>query len=357
VTNNITENGSNKSLLEVNDLVKEYPLAGSGFRRKKLRAVDYVSFVAKPGETLAVVGESGSGKSTIGRCVLNLTSTTQGAIHFRGEKIDNLNERAYKRFRQHLQIVFQSPISSFNPRMKVGEAIKEPLQLRDDLKKADYEAEAIRLLAQVGLEERFLERYPAQMSGGQLQRVGVARALAPRPDLVFLDEPTSALDLSIRGQIVNLLLEQQQKLSLSFILVTHDLRVVEFMADRIAVMYLGQFVEEASGEAIFDQPLHPYTRGLFAAVMIGEDEEQREQRRKLQLRGEVLRLEPGYKGCRLVRRCPFARDGCEAEQTLRQVKPGHWVRCWRAEEVEQELQNTELSEIKDMFAPDQAHDP
>lgn len=324
-------------LLEVNDLVKDYPIGGSGFGNRNLRAVDKVGFAVKPGETLAFVGESGSGKSTIGRCLLNLTETTAGEIKFRGNLIQNLPEKHFRAYRKELQIVFQSPIGSFNPRMKVGDALLEPMQLRDDLEKSQYLGEAKRLMEQVGLEELFLERYPNQMSGGQLQRVGVARALASQPELIFLDEPTSNLDLSIRGQIINLLLDQQEKLGLSYVLVTHDLRVVQFMADRVAVLYLGQCVEMASSKAIFTQTLHPYTRGLFAAIMIGDDDKFREKRRSFQLRGEVLRLEPNYEGCRLIRRCPFSVKSCEQRQELREIKPGHWSRCSRVEEIEHEL--------------------
>ena len=324
-------------LLEVKDLVKDYPLGGSGLSSRSLRAVDKVAFVVNPGETLAFVGESGSGKSTIGRCILKLTETTSGEIKLQGKQIHNLTERHFRAYRKSLQIVFQSPIGSFNPRMKVRDALMEPLQLRDDLAKSEYLDEAKRLMGQVGLEERFLERYPNQMSGGQLQRVGVARALAPRPELIFLDEPTSNLDLSIRGQIINLLLDQQEKLGLSYILVTHDLRVVQFMADRVAVLYLGQCVEMASSEAIFAQTLHPYTRGLFAAIMLGEENGDRKRRRSVQLKGEVLRLDANYEGCRLIRRCPFSVKSCEQIQELREIKPGHWSRCSRVEEIEHEL--------------------
>jgi oligopeptide/dipeptide ABC transporter ATP-binding protein len=319
-------------ILDVVGLIKEYPLGEGFLAGQTLRAVDDVSFVARRGQTLAMVGESGSGKSTIGRCLLNLTKTTEGTIRFQGQAIQGLNERSYRPFRKHIQIVFQSPISSFNPRMQVGEALKEPLRLRNDLAEGDYREQVVELLQQVGLTDRFVDLFPSQMSGGQLQRVGVARALAPQPSLIFLDEPTSALDMSIRGQIVNLLLDQQDTLALGYILVTHDLRVVRFMADEVAVMYLGQFVEVGSKTKVFQNPLHPYTRGLFAAVLIGTDE-RREQRRSLQLRGEVLRLEKGYRGCRLFRRCRFARDECQEEQHLREHESGHWVRCWRVGEI------------------------
>ena len=186
------------------------------------------------------------------------------------------------------------------------------------------------------------------MSGGQLQRVGVARALAPRPELIFLDEPTSNLDLSIRGQIINLLLDQQEKLGLSYILVTHDLRVVQFMADRVAVLYLGQCVEMASSEAIFAQTLHPYTRGLFAAIMLGEEDGDRKRHRSVQLKGEVLRLDANYEGCRLIRRCPFSVKSCEQIQELREIKPGHWSRCSRVEEIEHELSASATVPLKEI---------
>jgi oligopeptide/dipeptide ABC transporter ATP-binding protein len=334
--------GKLEAILEVVELTKEYSLGGGLFRNETLCAVDRVSFTLKSDQTLALVGESGSGKSTVGRCLLHLTLATRGIVRLRGREIQNLSEREFRSVRKRIQMVFQNPLGSFNPRMKIGEALREPLALRDDLEEVHYHDEVVELLEQVGLSERFVDRYPSQMSGGQLQRVGVARALAPQPDLIFLDEPTSALDMSIRGQIVNLLLDQQAKFDLSYILVTHDLRVVRFMADEVAVMYLGQFVEVASKSEIFRRPLHPYTRGLFAAVLLGEDE-RRERRRLFQLRGEVLRLEPDYQGCRLIRRCPFARDKCKNEQRLREVGPQHWVRCWRAEEIEQELANADVS--------------
>jgi oligopeptide/dipeptide ABC transporter ATP-binding protein len=319
-------------MLEVFGLTKEYPIGDRLFSKQTLRAVDDVSFSATRGQTLALVGESGSGKSTIGRCLLNLTKTTKGRISFQGQEIQGLSQRSYRPFRKYVQMVFQSPISSFTPGMTVGEALKEPLQLRDDLDKGSYSEQVVELLQHVGLTTRFVDLYPSQMSGGQLQRVGVARALASQPHLVFLDEPTSALDMSIRGQIVNLLLDQQGVLGLGYILVTHDLRVVRFMADRVAVMYLGQFVELGSRTQVFQNPLHPYTRGLFAAVLIGTDQ-RREQRQSFQLRGEVLRLEKGYQGCRLLKRCRFVRDDCQEEQSLYEYEPGHWVRCWRANEV------------------------
>lgn len=330
-------------MLAVERMTKDYEVSGGLARRRTFRAVDAVSFAVRLGQTLALVGESGSGKSTIGRCLLNLTRTSDGSIRYQGVEIQNLGERDFRPFRSSLQMVFQNPYTSFNPRMKIGEALKEPMHLAGDLDPAAYDAEAIRLLEQVGLGRRFVDRYPAQMSGGQLQRIGVARAMAPRPELIFLDEPTSALDMSIRGQIVNLLLDQQAERNLAYILVTHDLRVVRFMADQVAVMYLGHFVEVASKREIFQQPLHPYTRGLFAAIMLGGEERHR-QRQLFQLRGEVTPLDPQFAGCRLLSRCPFAvPERCRQPQELREIRPGHLVRCIRAEEIQQEVSALHLS--------------
>jgi peptide/nickel transport system ATP-binding protein/oligopeptide transport system ATP-binding protein len=307
------------------------------FRRGVLKAVSGVSFHVKRGETLALVGESGCGKSTIGRCILRLIDPDGGAIRFQGQEIQQLSSAHFRPYRKHLQMVFQDPLGSFNPMMKISRALLEPLRLRDNLTDTERRVEVFNLLEHVKLDKRFADLYPRQMSGGQLQRVGIARAIASRPELIFLDEPTSALDMSIRGQIVNLLLDLQQEENLSYILVTHDLRLVRSMANRVLVMYLGEVVEEGQVEDIFSQPLHPYTRGLLAATLVGQGRAHR-RREAIQLKGEVLAMSPEYVGCKLYKRCLFAQPRCAEEpQVLQEITPGRWVRCWRAEDIQVDL--------------------
>lgn len=329
-------------LLEVKELIKTYPVRRGLFRRDILLAVADVSFQVSRGETLALVGESGCGKSTIGRCLLRLVNPDGGTIRFQGQEVQHLSPGQFRPYRRRLQMVFQDPLGSFNPMMRIGRALLEPLRLRPELSESERRVEVIKLLDHVKLESRFANLYPRQMSGGQLQRVGIARAIASQPDLVFLDEPTSALDMSIRGQIVNLLLDLQQEQYLSYVLVTHDLRLVRSMANRVLVMYLGQIVEEGQVENLFNQPLHPYTRGLLAATLVGQ---RRKQQAAMQLKGEVLALAADYVGCRLYSRCPFAQPRCAEEpQELRELAPGHRVRCWRAEDIQMEL----MTEVKNV---------
>lgn len=328
----------NNHVLEVKDLVKTYTIRHGLFQRGYLRAVDEVSFYVKQSETLALVGESGCGKSTVGKCILRLIDLDSGAIEFQGQEIQQLSAAEFKSYRKHIQMVFQDPLGSFNPMMKVSRALIEPLRLRDELSNTERKAEVIRLLEDVRLDHSFANLYPKQMSGGQLQRVGIARAIASQPELVFLDEPTSALDMSIRGQIVNLLLDLQQEHNLSYVLVTHDLRLVRSMADRVIVMYLGEIVEEGQAEEIFNQPMHPYTQGLLSAALLGEESADRQYGADVQLQGEILALPPDYKGCKLYRRCPFAQDRCAAEpQIMEEIVPGRRVRCWRAMEIQAEV--------------------
>lgn len=327
----------NSYLLEVEGMVKTYLVRHSLFRRGTLTAVSGVSFYVKRGETLALVGESGCGKSTIGRCILRLIDLDRGAIRFQDQEIQQLSSAHFRPYRKYLQMVFQDPLGSFNPMMRISRALLEPLRLRDDLTEAERKVEIFNLLEHVKLDKRFADLYPRQMSGGQLQRVGIARAIASRPELIFLDEPTSALDMSIRGQIVNLLLDLQQGENLSYVLVTHDLRLVRSMANRVLVMYLGEVVEEGLIEDIFRQPLHPYTRGLLAATLVGQGRAHR-RREVIQLKGEVLAMSPEYVGCKLYKRCPFAQPRCAEEpQELREIAPGRRVRCWRAEDIQAEL--------------------
>lgn len=324
----------NHHLLEVNNLVKTYTVRRGLLQRGTVAAVAGVSFQVAPGETLALVGESGCGKSTVGKCILRLVNADDGTIRFQSQEIQQLSPAEFKPFRKHMQMVFQDPLGSFNPMMKVSRALLDPLRLRPELSETERRAEVVKLLEHVRLEAAYANLYPRQMSGGQLQRVGIARAIASQPELIFLDEPTSALDMSIRGQIVNLLLDLQQEQNLSYVLVTHDLRLVRSMADRVIVMYLGEIVEMGRVTEIFERPLHPYTRGLLAAAMLGQDE-QRPAAETIQLQGEILNLPPDYRGCKLYRRCPFAQPRCADEpQVMTEVETGRQVRCWRALEIQ-----------------------
>lgn len=325
------------NLLEVENLVKSYSVRRGLMRREKFTAVSGVSFQVKRGETLALVGESGCGKSTVGKCILRLVEPDGGVIRFKGQEIQGLSQREFKPYRKHIQMVFQDPLGSFNPMMKVRRTLLDPLRLRPDLNEAERRAEVASLLEHIRLEKNFADLYPRQMSGGQLQRVGIARAIASQPELVFLDEPTSALDMSIRGQIVNLLLDLQQAHNLSYVLVTHDLRLVQAMADRVIVMYLGEIVEEGYAEEIFARPMHPYTQGLLSAALLGQDKSHHLDD-SIQLKGEVLAMSSAYQGCKLYKRCPFARPRCAEEpQTLTEIMPNRQVRCWRALEIQEML--------------------
>jgi oligopeptide/dipeptide ABC transporter ATP-binding protein len=318
--------------LIVQNAVKTFTTRSRSLRRIKMTAVDQVTFTVSPGETVGLVGESGSGKSTLGRCILNLHRLNSGKIIFQGHEIQSLTEANFRPLRRQLQMVFQNPLTSFNPAMTIGNALLDAMCLVTELSHRQKQARVLELLDQVQLGERFIHLYPYEMSGGQLQRAALARALVAGPRFVFLDEPTAALDMSIRGQIVNLLLDLQQQQNLSFVFVSHDLRVVRYVADRIYVMYLGEVVETGSKHQVFETPHHPYTRALLAATHVG-----RQQRiaAGTVLRGEVVQKDAGFTGCKLYGRCPHALERCAREpQVLREVQPGHLVRCWRAEEIE-----------------------
>jgi oligopeptide/dipeptide ABC transporter ATP-binding protein len=319
------------ALLRVNALSKSYTVRKSMLSVGLLHAVDDVSFSVAPGQTVALVGESGCGKSTIGKCILRLVDIDSGEILYEGQPIHHLSQGAFRPYRQKMQMVFQNPLASFNPQMAIASALTDPLRLRDDLSPPDYRDEAARLLEAVKLGSDFLAKHPDEMSGGQLQRVGVARALASRPSFLFLDEPTSSLDLSVRGQIINLLLDLQEEFNLAYLFVSHDLRVVQYIADSILVMYLGHILEQCSNEELFRRPLHPYTKGLMEAISL----EAGQERREYSLRGDIMRRDVQDLGCRLYPRCQFAQPRCaDEQQELRELATGHFVRCWRAEVLE-----------------------
>lgn len=315
-------------LIIVDNAVKQFVLRKRGVANARMTALDHVSITVHHGETLGVVGESGSGKSTLGRAILKLQELDSGRIVFEGTEIQALGHRDFLKYRARLQMVFQNPATSFNPAMTIEAALLDAMQLLQGLTREQKRRRASQLLADVQLGDRFLSLYPYEMSGGQLQRVAIARALAPNPSLIFLDEPTAALDMSVRGQIVNMLCALQRSARLGFIFVSHDLRVIRGVADRIVVMYLGQIVEEAPKAALFERPLHPYTRALLSATKVQATSGD-------VLAGEAV-LGAAVDGCRLVGRCPYAMSRCAEPQALRQVSPGRMVRCWRAEDINAE---------------------
>lgn len=320
-------------ILEVEGLEKTYSIPQGLMRRVSFAAVSNVSLSVRHGEILALVGESGCGKTTIGKSILKLIDPDQGSIRFRGEEISHLSQREFSKYRHHLQMVFQHPLSSFNPMISIEKAVMEPLLLRKEMSSSERRAEVYRLLEQVELDPGFARFYPRQLSGGQLQRVGIARAIALQPSLIFLDEPTSALDMSVRGQIVNLLLDLKVKHGLCYILVTHDLRLVRKMADRVMVMYSGEVVEEGNCDEILVNPMHPYTRGLLAATKIGGDISAVGQA-NIHIHGETEISAGDYIGCKLYDRCLSAQERCANEsQVLMGISGTRKVRCCRALEL------------------------
>jgi len=316
-------------LLEVRDLVKHFPV-GAGLRRSTLsvKAVDGVSFKLHRGETLGLVGESGCGKTTTGRCVLQLERPTSGQVVFEGAELTTLPDEKLRGMRRRMQVIFQDPYSSLNPRMTVGQILAEPLKVHELVpEKTARTARVGELLSQVGLLPQHAERYPHQLSGGQRQRVGIARALAMEPSLIVCDEPVSALDVSIQAQIVNLLEDLQKSLGLTYLFIAHDLSVVRHISDRVVVMYLGKVVEIADRTALYEEPLHPYTRALLSAVPI-PDPKLEARRERTVLRGEVPSALSPPSGCVFHPRCPIAVARCSAEiPALREIRRDHLAAC------------------------------
>ena len=320
-------------LLDVRDLVKHFPISGGLFGRQRgvVRAVDGVSFAIRRGETLGLVGESGCGKTTTGRCVLQLERPTGGTVRFEGRDLTRLSEAELRPLRRRIQVCFQDPYGSLNPRMTVGQILAEPLAVHRLVPdRARLTARVHELLGQVGLASPHADRYPHELSGGQRQRVGIARALALEPSVLVCDEPVSALDVSIQAQIINLLEELQARLGLAYLFVAHDLSVVRHISDRIAVMYLGRIVEIADRAALYASPRHPYTKALLSAVPI-PDPVVEAQRERIVLRGEVPSPLDPPAGCVFHPRCPIAIAECAAAvPPLREVAPGQWAACIRA---------------------------
>jgi oligopeptide/dipeptide ABC transporter ATP-binding protein len=313
-------------LLEVRNL-KKYFRTKAGM----LHAVDDISFTLDEGKTLGVVGESGCGKSTLGRTILHLIDATDGKIFFKGEDITDPKKKDLKRIREEMQIIFQDPFSSLDPRMSVSESIMEPLILRGGMSRSDMLAETRRLMDTVGLALRFESSYPHELDGGRRQRIGIARALALKPKLIVCDEPVSALDVSIQAQIINLMLDLQEEFGLAYMFVTHDLSVVKYISDDIMVMYLGQMVEKAQADELFHNPRHPYTQALLSAIPVPDIHR---KVNRILLRGEIASPISPAPGCRFAPRCQYASDECLCAQELEECSPGHFVLCCKYKTIE-----------------------
>jgi oligopeptide transport system ATP-binding protein len=325
--------GGAETLLEVLDLKRYYPLTSGFFGRLvgQVKAVDGVSFAIRQGETLGLVGESGCGKTTIGRCVLQLDRPTSGEVRFEGQDLVKIRDRDLRPLRRRIQIIFQDPYSSLNPRMTVGQILSEPLRVhRLVAGHRECQDQVEGLLTIVGLNPAFARRYPHEFSGGQRQRIGIARALALNPSFVVCDEPVSALDVSIQAQIINLLEDLQARLRLTYLFIAHDLSVVRHISDRVAVMYLGKVVEIADRGDLYEHPLHPYTQALLSAVPVPDPVVEAERQRII-LRGEVPSPADPPAGCVFHPRCPIAIEECRrVVPELRELRTAHWAACIRA---------------------------
>src|ERR1700741_706667 len=312
------------TLVSVSGLMKHFPVEGSD---DVVRAVDGVSFEIFAGETLGLVGESGCGKSTVGRCLLRLIEPTAGSVNFQGRDVLSLDKKELREIRREMQIIFQDPYASLNPRMKIGDIVAEPLVIHNQGNKSERRDRVAGLLKRVGLDPDYMNRYAHEFSGGQRQRIGVARSLALNPKLIVADEPVSALDVSVQAQVVNLLQELQEEFRLTYLFISHGLAVVEHISTRVAVMYLGRIVEIAGAAELYAQPLHPYTQAVLSAIPIPDP---KQKRKRIILQGDVPTPINPPSGCRFRTRCPIAiEEGPHIDPELREVAPGHQVACIR----------------------------
>lgn len=316
-------------LVKVKNLVKYFPVENSD---DVVRAVDDVSFDIFAGETLGLVGESGCGKSTVGRCLLRLHEPTSGSVSFEGQEIIGLPNREMQKLRREMQIIFQDPYASLNPRLSILSIVSEPLKIHGIGNKSEQKDRVADLLSKVGLDPEYMHRYPHEFSGGQRQRLGIARALALNPKLIIADEPVSALDVSVQAQVVNLLQDLQAEFGLTYLFISHGLAVVEHISNRVAVMYLGKIVEIAEAKELYELPLHPYTKALLSAIPIPDPKQKRE---RIVLKGDVPTPINPPSGCRFRTRCPIAIPECaEKVPELREITKGHSAACIRIEGYE-----------------------
>lgn len=323
-------------VLEIKNL-KKYFNSPKG----SVHAVDDVTMSIGKGETMGVVGESGCGKSTLGRTVIHLHEKTDGTILFNGEDISSPDKKRMKQLRSQMQIIFQDPYASLNPRMTVEDTIQEPLKLIKKLKGAELDSETTRLMDMVGLAERYRLSYPHELDGGRRQRIGIARALSLKPDFIVCDEPVSALDVSVQAQVLNLLMDLQDELGLTYMFITHNMAVVRHISQNISVMYLGQLVETSGTDELFDRPLHPYTKALLSAIPTTDI---LHPKQRIILKGEITSPIDPEPGCRFASRCEYATEACKQPQKLEEVCPKHFVSCCR------------VRELNNLWAPDRNFD-
>ena len=319
-----------ETLVEVNNLVKYFPVRAGLLQRvvNQVKAVDDVSFVVRKGETLGLVGESGCGKTTVGRSMLRLIEPTSGAVHFEGKDVLALKGKELKAVRRDMQIIFQDPYASLDPRVPIGESIMEGLHIHKIGTLKERMDIMMETLKKVGLEDYHSRRYPHEFSGGQRQRIGIARALALRPSFIICDEPVSALDVSIQSQVLNILKDLQTEFGLTYLFIAHNLSVVEHVSDRVAVMYLGKMVELTARDELYRNPMHPYTQALMSAIPVPNP---RLKRQRIVLKGDVPSPLNPPKGCRFHPRCPVAIEKCSQEEPeFLEVSPDHFVACWLA---------------------------
>ena len=330
----------NQALISIRDLKVHFPLGRSWFGRSTqvVKAVDGVTLDILAGETLGLVGESGCGKSTLGRAILRLVEPTSGEVLFRGKDLAHLSNAEMRAERRHLQIVFQDPYASLNPRMTVSQIISEPITTFKLARGDERRRRVQQLMEEVGLSPRFLKRYPHEFSGGQRQRIGIARALAVAPDFIVADEPISALDVSIQSQIMNLLDRLRREKNLTYLFISHDLRAIQHVSDRVAVMYLGKIVELAPAKTVYSRPLMPYTKALISAVPV-PDPKIEASRRRVVLEGDVPSPINPPAGCRFHTRCPYAIEACrDVEPQLVEIKPNHFAACIRISPQEPDIE-------------------